>query len=155
MYLLSNRHIALDSTHDLIRTVVFSWFVLLWVVTRSKLRSYDIGYAYNTDLFVPRWLISKSLEINAANFWKLKEKRLGLRSFANVNKILAIGKLKDKKAFVSYITHKAVIYCKQNIVGVYLLLGEVIFLIHCIILKVDYLSYLVLECILWSCLLYL
>ena len=34
-----------------------------------------IGYAYNTDLFVSRWLISKSLEINAAN---LELRRNGL-----------------------------------------------------------------------------
>ena len=34
-----------------------------------------IGYAYNTDLFVSRWLISKFLEINAAN---LELRRNGL-----------------------------------------------------------------------------
>ena len=113
VFLLSNRHSALDSTHDLFRTeysvdslklfgiriplvagssplsVKTLLFLICFALSRYSFKNQIIRYwyAYNTGLFVTQWLISISLEINAANFWKLKEKRLGLRSFANVIKI--------------------------------------------------------------------
>ena len=102
VFLLSNRHSALDSTHDFFRTeypvdslklfgiriplvagssplsVKTLLFLICFALSRYSFKTQIIryiGYAYNTDLFVSRWLISKSLEINAAN---LELRRNGL-----------------------------------------------------------------------------
>ena len=125
VFLLSNRHSALDSTHDLFRTeypvdslklfgiriplvagssplsVKTLLFLICFALSRYSFKNQIIRYwyAYNTGLFVTQWLISKSLEINAAIFWKLKEKRLGLRSFANVIKIFDNRKIEGANSF--------------------------------------------------------